>query len=143
MARFTPELTRLLLIRGIARAITPIAILWGIFDWWLIDWMYGLIFGLVTLNYVLIYVLSWLAPAAMNGPWRIRPWQTFVLIINAFALPIVFRSAFGRLPWGFIVITVLFFIGLYTATAVHFHLQQRLPMAGIFAGRRARALSPT
>ena len=87
---------------------------------------------------MLVYVLSWVAPAVMNGPWRIRPWQTFVLLLNAVVLPVVFDRRFGRLPWGFILVTGLFLVGLYAATAIHFHLSSRLPMASIFAARRAQ-----
>jgi len=143
VAKFSPQLTKMLLIRGIARALGPIAILWGIFDWWLINPLYSLIFSLLTLNYVLIYILSWVAPAAMNGPWRIRSWQTFVLIINAFALPIVFRNTFGQMPWGFITITLLFFVGLYASTVIYFQLNERLPMSSIFAARRTQTSSTT
>ena len=50
MPRFSPELTRLLLIRGIARGLTPLAVLWGIYDWWRIDGTCSLIFALLTLN---------------------------------------------------------------------------------------------
>ena len=147
MARFSPQLTRLLVIRGIARALAPVAVLWGIYDWYLFarlavpprfPW-HALVFALLTANYVLVYILTWVAPAALNGPWRIRPWQTFVLLINAFLLPIQFYRHFGTLPWGFIIITLLFLIGLYVATAIYFYLQNRLPMAGVFAVRKAAA----
>ncbi len=137
MARhLTPQLTRLLLIRGVARAIAPIYVLWGIYDWWTVSPTYALVFALLSFNYVIVYVLSWIAPALMAGPWRIRPWQTFVLLINAFLLPVVFRQAHGRLPWGFIAATVVFMIGLYTATAILFYLNERLPMSSIFMAKR-------
>lgn len=137
MPRFSPQLTRLLLIRGIARALAPVAVLWGIYDWYKIRPLYGLIFAALSFNYVIVYALSWIAPALLNGPWRIRPWQTFVLLINAFVLPIAFYRRFnGHLPWGFIVVTFLFFVGLYVATAILFYLQDRLPMGGLFAARR-------
>ncbi len=136
MGRLSPQLARLLLIRGVARALTPVAVLWGVCDWWLVRPLYAVIFAALTLNYVLVYILGWVAPAALNGPWRIRPWQTFVLLINAFVLPIVFKKTFGVLPWGFIIITVLFFIGLYAGTAILFYMQDRLPMGGIFHARR-------
>ncbi|MHC4444610.1 MAG: hypothetical protein ACYTF1_24200 [Planctomycetota bacterium] len=136
MSKLSPKLTWLLIIRGIARAITPIAILWGLYDWWLIDPWYATTFAILTLNYVLVYILSWVAPALLNGPWRIRPWQTFVLIFNAFLLPIIFKKTFGSLPWGFITITALFFIGLFVATTIMFHLNEKLPMANIFIAKR-------
>lgn len=145
MPRFSPQLTRLLLIRGVARAIAPLAVLWGIYDWYVyardgnppqFPW-HALLFAALAGNFVIVYVLSWVAPAALNGPWRIRPWQTFVLLINAFLLPIAFYRRSGALPWGFILITVLFFIGLYVATAIWFYLQNRLPAAAGFAARKA------
>ncbi len=150
MARFSPELTRLLLIRGVARALAPIAVLWGIYDWYCFDRLavpprfpwHALVFAVLAGNYVLVYILSWVAPTALNGPWRIRPWQTFVLLINMFWLPIQFYRYFGSPPYGFILVTLLFFIGLYVATAILFHLQDHLPMATAFALRKARAAPP-
>lgn len=136
MSRLSPELSRLLVIRGLARALAPIAVLWGIYDWWTIHPLYALIFALLAGNYILVYILSWVAPGALNGPWRIRPWQTFVLLINAVLLPIVFKRTHGELPWGFIAITVLFVIGLYVGTYILLYLNERLPMAGIFMARR-------
>jgi len=136
MARFSPQLTRLLVIRGLARAVAPVAVLWGVYDAWLVSPTYGLVLAALTLNYVLVYILTWVAPAALNGPWRIRPWQTFILLINAVLLPILFYRKFDRLPWGFIAITVLFIIGLYVATAIYFHLHARLPMSALFAARK-------
>jgi hypothetical protein len=149
MARFSPQLTRLLLIRGLVRAFTPIAVLWGILDWYAYDrgavpprfpW-HALVFTLLAGNYILVYILSWVAPKQLNGPWRIRPWQTFVLLINLFLLPIQYYRHFHVLLYGFIVINVMFFVGLYIATAILFHLQDHLPMAGLFALRRAQAAS--
>lgn len=146
MSRFAPELQRLLLIRGIARALAPLAVLWGILDWMLVDWRlyghpkWGLIYALLTFNYVIVYVISWVAPAMLQGPWRIRPFQTFVLLGNAVLLPIVFKRTFGRLPWGFIGMTLLFFVGLYAATAILFYLQDKLPMHSIFVARRGGAM---
>ena len=137
MSRFSPQLTRLLVIRGIARALAPVAVLWGIYDWYWVRPLYALIFGLLTFNYVIVYILTWVAPPLLNGPWRIRAWQTFVLLINAVALPIAFYRTHGRVPWGFIAITLLFFVGLYAATWIHFYMQDKLPMAGAFHARKA------
>jgi hypothetical protein len=142
MTRFSSQLTRLLLVRGFARAITPVAVIWAIYDWYWVKPLYALIFGLLTANYVLVYILTWVAPSLLNGPWRIRPWQTFVLILNAFVLPITFYRHLGRVPWGFVAITLLFFVGLYLATVIHFYLQSRLPMAGIFAARKVAQAAP-
>ena len=144
MPQFSVRLTRLLLIRGAARAMVPLAILWGIYDWYLFDRLAvpprfplrALVFALLTWNYVLIYVLGFVAPGALNGPWRIRPWQTFVLLINAFWLPIQYIRHFHQVPWGFILVTLLFIVGLYVGTAIGFHLQEKLPMVGAFASRK-------
>lgn len=150
MAKFSPELTRLLLIRGIARSMAPIAVLWGIVDWYLFDraavpprfpW-HALVFTLLTGNFILLYILVWTAPNLLNGPWRTRPWQTFILLFNFFYLPIQYYRHLGTIPIGFILITILFFVGLYVATAIYFHLQDKLPMAGGFAARRAQAAKP-
>jgi len=136
MPKYSEKLNRLLLVRGLARAVLPLAVLWGLYDWCLINWWYGVIFGALTLNYVLVYILNWVAPAYLNGPWRIRPWQTFIFIINAFLLPYVFWKEFQALPWGFIGITVLSFISLYVSTAILFYFNERMPMSSIFFSRR-------
>jgi len=140
---FSPRLARLLLIRGVSRAIPPIAVLWALYDWCLIEPWYAALFGLLTLNYVLVYVLVWVAPHLLNGPWRVRAWQTFVLLVNALLLPIVFHRTFGVWPWGFIAITVAMVVALYVSTAIFFHLQERLPMAGLFAARRGGVIPGT
>lgn len=134
--KLSPRLTRLLLIRGIARALAPVAVLWGIWDWWQVDWIYALIFAALSFNYVIVYALSWIAPAAQNGPWRIRPWQTFILFINAFVLPIAFYRTQGSVPWGFIAVTFLFFVGLYAGMAIMLHLYRSMPMANFFAAQK-------
>jgi len=134
---FSPQLARLLFIRGLCRAVPPLAVLWAMYDWYLIRPSYAAAFGVLTLNYVLVYILVWVAPRLLNGPWRIRPWQTFVLLINAILLPIIFYRTFnGALCWGFIAITVVMIISLYVSTAIFFHLQDRLPMASVFTARR-------
>jgi len=138
--RFSPELTRLLLIRGVARALAPIAVLWGIYDWWTLQPRYGVIYAALTLNYVLVYILSWVAPALLNGSWRIRPWQTFVLLINFVALPITFYRLRGVVPWYFLAVNFLFLIGLYVATFIMYYLNNRLPMSNIFMARRGGML---
>lgn len=150
MARFSPQLTRLLLIRGIARSITPIAVLWGILDWYAFDRLavpprfpwHALVFALLTGNYILVYILVWVAPNLLNGPWRVRPWQTFVLLINLFFLPIQYYRHTGQILYGFVFVTLLFFVGLYIATAIHFYIQDKLPMAGAFFLRRAQTPKP-
>lgn len=148
---FSPQLTRLLLIRGVVRAIiTPIFILWGICDWYVFDrgavpprfpW-HALAFTLLAGNYILVSILTWAAPTLLNGPWRVRHWQTFVLLFNVFYLPIQYYRHFHVFLWGYVAMSVLFFVGLYIATAIFFHLQDKLPMAGIFAHRKAQTLKP-
>ncbi len=139
---FSFELYRLLLIRGIARALAPIAVLTSIVHWWLISWVHGLVFAALTINYVLVYALMWISPPLTNGPWRVRAWQTFVLLINVFALPIVWYRHRGTVPWIFIAVNILFFVGLFAATKIMFYFQERLPMGQIFAARKGDATMP-
>jgi hypothetical protein len=80
------------------------------------------------------------APALLNGPWRIRPWQTFVLLINFVALPITFYRLRGVVPWYFLAVNFLFLIGLYVATFIMYYLNNRLPMSNIFMARRGGML---
>jgi hypothetical protein len=142
LAKFSSQLTRLLVIRGVARAIMPIFVIWGIYDWYLVRPLYALIFALLSTNYILVYAISWTAPHLLNGPWRIRPWQTFVLLGSAIALPIIYKRHFGQQPWGYIAMSILMVVGLYVATAILFHLNDRLPMGGIFMARRGGYLKP-
>jgi hypothetical protein len=147
MTRLSPHLTRLLIIRGIVRALAPLAVVWGIYDWYCYDrvaipprlpW-HALVFALLAGSYIVVYILNWVAPDLRHGPWRVRPWHTFVLLINFFLLPIQFyRHALG-FPWGFVAINILFFVGLYVATAIMFYFQDHLPMAAIWAARKAAA----
>jgi len=140
MSRLTPELKQMLLIRGISRALLPLSVLWGILDWCFVDWRYALGFAVLTGNFPIVYALTWIAPPYTTGLVRIRPWQTFVLIINAVVLPTLFYRACGRLPYGFIGITILAFAGLFVSTLIQLQFNERLPMAGIFAQRRQQKL---
>jgi hypothetical protein len=136
MRHFEPGLMRLLIIKGACRAGPPIYILWSIFEWSRVDWRWAVGFGALTLNYVLVYLLTWTAPALMNGPWRVRPWQTLVLLANAFVLPVAFRRVYGHLPWIFIAATVLCFASLYVGTAIYLRLHDKLP-SGAFPKKPA------
>jgi hypothetical protein len=136
MRRFSPGLRRLLIIKGICRVGPPLYVLWSIVEWSRIDWRYAAGFAALTLNYVIVYALTWTAPALMNGPWRVRPWQTLVLLANAIALPVLFWRAHGHLPWIFIASTILCAASLYVGTAIYIHLQTRLPAAALFAANR-------
>jgi hypothetical protein len=60
--KLSPELNRLLIIRGLCRAVLPAAVLWGIVDWYRIRPIYGLIFGALTLNYIITFALVWVSP---------------------------------------------------------------------------------
>ena len=142
MSKFSPELTRLLVIRGVARAIPPIFVLWSLYDWYAVRPLYALIFALLTANYLLVYALSWVAPYLLNGPWRIRPWQTFVLLASIIALPIACKSRLGAIPWGYLGMSVLLVASLYVATVILFYLNDRLPMGQIFMARRGGFLKP-
>ena len=127
----------MLLIKGFSRFLLPFSVLWGIVDWLFVSPWMALAYAALAGNYILVYALSWTAPALMNGPWRIRAPQTFILLANAVALPIMFNSARGRLPWGFIAITVLAFAALIASTAIHMHLHERLPADAAFAARKS------
>jgi hypothetical protein len=131
------KLSWLLIIRGIARLITPIYVLWGIVDWYDVHPVAAVVFGALTFNYVIVYVLQWVARSLVNGPWRIQPWQSFVLLINVIALPVTYRIRLGHVPWAFVAVGILFVIGLYVGTVIYFYIQQRAPMADIFARRRS------
>ena len=117
----------MLIIKGICRAGPPVYVLWSILDWYRVDWRYAAVFAALTLNYLIVFALTWTAPALMNGPWRVRPWQTFVLAANAIALPIVFYRAHGHLPWIFFVALVFLIATLYVGTAIYLHLNSKLP----------------
>jgi len=127
--RFSPKLMWLLVTRGVCRAVLPLAVLWGIADWYRVRPIYGLIFAALTLNYVLVYILVWVAPHLLNGPWRVRPWQTFILLANAIILPITFRRELGTWPWGFMCSQLMMIAALVVATKILFYLQSRVPAA--------------
>lgn len=136
MQRFSPSLRRLLIIKGVCRVGPPLYVLWSIVEWCRIDWRYAVGFAALTLNYVLVYALTWTFPSLMNGPWRVRPWQTMVLLANAVILPIVFWRARGTLPWIFFLATFLCAASLYIGTAIYIHLQTKLPASALFAAKR-------
>lgn len=136
MRRLSSTLTWLLFIKGVCRAGPPLFVLWSIFEWCRVDWHYAVVFGVLTFNYVLVYILTWTAPSLMQGPWRIRPWQTLILLANTIALPIMFRRVHGHLPWLFIAAALLCLVSLWVGTAIYLHLQQKLPMSAVFAGQR-------
>jgi len=133
---FSPQLARLLVIRGICRAVLPLAVLWGLYDWYWIRPAWAAIFLLLTGNYLLMYAFSWVAPHLLGGPWRVRPWQTFVLLGNAILLPFAFHRICGTWPWLFIAVQVLMVAALYVSTVILFYFNDRLPMSTIFQTRR-------
>ena len=98
------------------------------------------IFLLLAGNYVLVWLLSWVARSLLNGPWRVRPWQTLVLMLNFVSLPIVYYRVHGEMVWGFLGINVLLFAGLFASTAILVYFGDRLPMNQIFAADRGMEL---
>ncbi|HOA73545.1 MAG TPA: hypothetical protein PL151_12005 [Phycisphaerae bacterium] len=138
--RLSPGLGRLLFIKGVCRAGPPVYVLWSIVEWCRVDWRYAIVFGALTLNYVLVYALTWTYPALMQGPWRVRPWQTLLLLANAVVLPIMFWRTRGHLPWIFFVAAVFCAACLYIGTAIYIHLNEKLPMGAVFAKTRDPAL---
>lgn len=134
------KLQNLLFIRGLARQIVPLAVLWSAVDWYLVKPVCGVIFLLLTGNYVLVWLLSWVARSLLNGPWRVRPWQTLVLMLNFVSLPIVYYRVHGEMVWGFLGINVLLFAGLFASTAILVYFGDRLPMNQIFAAERGMEL---
>jgi hypothetical protein len=141
--RFSPTLGRLLFIKGVCRAGPPAYVLWSIVDWCRVDWRYALAFAALSFNYVIIYSLTWTYPALMQGPWRVRPWQTLMLAANAVVLPVMFHRAHGHLPWITIAAAALCLASLYIGAAIYLYLNERLPMAGAFASRRDPRLPVT
>ena len=142
MARtnYSAPLKRMLIVRGVCRIMPPLAVAWGVYDWFWIRPLYSLVYAALTANYLLVYALSWTAPHLLNGPWRIRPWQTFVLLINAVVLPVAFHRCHDRWPWYFIAVQVLLVAALYVSTAILFYFNERLPMSNIFQSRRGGLL---
>ena len=137
MARFSPKLMTILLTRGVARAVLPLYVLWSIWDWAAIHVGYAAVFGLLTVNYLWVYVLSWVAPGLMNGPWRVRPWQTFVLLGNIIVLPVVYFRAFGRVEWFFLFWSAALIAALVVSTALQAYLIRKSPLSGAFALRKS------
>jgi hypothetical protein len=119
-----------------------LAVLWGVYDWFRIHPLYAVVFGLLTGNYLLLYAFSWVAPHLLGGPWRVRPWQTFVLLGNAILLPFAFHRTCGSWPWLFIAVQVLMVAALYVSTAILFYFNDRLPMSTIFQTRRGGMIPP-
>lgn len=132
----------MLRVRVAGRVIVPVGVLWGIFDWFRIAPLYGLIYGLLTFNYVLTLFFLVTRSPHINGPLRIRPIQTFILLINAFALPIVFYRTFGVVTWFFILVCLLMVAGLYAGAVTHMYFMEKLPMASLFQKKNAFRAGP-
>jgi hypothetical protein len=110
-----------------------VALLWSAWDWYLIGPVYAGIFLLLTGNYLIVWALGWVARSLLDGPWRVRPWQTFILVLNFVTLPIVFYVKHGQVVWGFLAINVLLFVGLYVSTAILLYFDRHLPLGNMFA----------
>ena len=144
LARFSPKLKWLLRLRAAGRVIVPLTVLWGVYDWFRIAPLYGIIYALLTFNYVLALLFILTRSPQINGPLRVRPIQTFILLINAFALPIVFYKTIGLVPWFFITVCILMVASLYVGTVTHLYFMQKLPMAAVFQQQqRAPQRNPT
>jgi hypothetical protein len=130
MRERSQKLGTLLFVRGLARQVVPVAVVWSAIDWWLVRPAYGVVFLVLTFNYLITWALNWVAPTYLNGPWRVRPWQTLILLANMISLPIVFYRVYGQIVWGFIVVNVLLIISLYVGTAIMLYFNEKLPMPG-------------
>ncbi|MFQ6048043.1 MAG: hypothetical protein ACE5K7_01605 [Phycisphaerae bacterium] len=140
MKRLSAKLGALLLVRGALRPLAPITVIWGVVAWWFVAPMAAAVYALLTGNYVVVYVLTWVRPAAIHGPWRVRAVQTFVVLANSFAIPIVYYWRGWSLPWGFVVMSVIYHAGLVASTYILLYLQQRLPMVSVFSRQRSALL---
>lgn len=136
MAKLGFKLTWLLIIRALARPTASIAVIWGIVDWYFVHPAAAVVFGLLTFNFVVVHIFGWVAPSQINGPLRIRPFQTFVMLGNVIILPIVFHRTYGYVPWGFVAAGVLFIVGLFVSTWIYVYLNEKLPMGQLFADQR-------
>jgi hypothetical protein len=140
MARFSPKLTTILLTRGTLRAVLPLYVIWSVWEWALLQPWVAVGFAALTWNYVFVYLMSWFAPPFMNGWWRVRPVQTFVLLGNIVALPIVHYQMRGTLPWWFLGWSLLLIVALYVSTVLQIYLQKALPMGSVFTARKMAGL---
>jgi hypothetical protein len=140
MVQRSRKLDSLLFIRGLARQVVPVAIVWSAWDWYRVSPYWAVVFLVLTGNYLLVWVFSWVAPSLLNGPWRIRPWQTLILIANFVALPIMFYRLYGEIVWGFLAINLLLFISLIVSTAILVYLGDKLPANQAFALERGMGL---
>jgi len=133
------RLTVLLAVRASLRILAPITVIWGVVAWSFVGWPYAVGYAAVTWNYVLVFMLTWIARTAMQGPWRVRPIQTFIVLANSFVLPWVYYHRGWALPWGFVGMCVGYHVGLVISTYIFLYLRERLPMASVFAPQREAA----
>jgi hypothetical protein len=132
----------MLRVRVAARVIVPVGVVWGVYDWFWIHPVCAIIYGLLTFNYVLALFFVVTRSPQINGPLRIRPIQTFILLINAFVLPIVYYRTYGVVPWFFILVCLLMAAGLYAGVVTHIYFMQKLPMAPLFQKQHANKEAP-
>jgi hypothetical protein len=129
-----------MVVRGALRVLAPITVVWGIAAWWFVGALPAVMYGLLVWNYVLVYILTWTAPKAIHGPWRVRPVQTFIVLGNSFVLPWMYYARGWPLPWGFLAMCIVYHIALFVSTYILLYLQEHLPMGGIFAQQRTGLL---
>ena len=139
MRERSQKLGTLLFVRGLARQVMPVAIVWSAIDWWLVRPIYAVVFLVLTFNYLIVWALNWIAPAHLSGPWRVRPWQTLILLANMISLPVVYYRVHGQIVWGFIAVNVLLIISLYVGTAIMLYFNEKMPMPGTLRQQPAGA----
>ena len=135
----SPKLTMLLAIRASLRILAPITVIWGVVAWSFAGWPYAVVYAALTWNYVLVFLLTWIARTAMQGPWRVRPIQTFIVLANSFVLPWMYYHRGWALPWGFVGMCVVYHIGLAVSTYIFLYLRDRTPIGAVFAPQREAA----
>jgi len=139
------KLVTLLAIRALARLCAPILVVWLVVEAWPLppQPLWGVLAIVLFGNYVAVYVLTWVAPHHLDGIWRFRPIQGFVLLGACVAIPIVHVQTGRGVPWLFVGVAVLYHVGLIVAIWVHLYLHHRSPLARTRAGRPAAPAAGT
>lgn len=104
-------------------------VIYAVVLWWRVHPVAAVVFAALTFNYPVAYVMIYTAPAQIRGVWRVRMWQTVLLLLNAVVLPIVHYVVLGTVPWGFVIAGVVLVVAWYTATAMLFYMQDRSPLS--------------
>lgn len=131
--RRSPKLLALLVIRGTARFLIAFYVAWSLSGWFGISVWAGVVFALLTWNYLFTYVVGWFSPAVLGGPLRVRPWQSFVLFANALVFPVAEYAVHGRIPWFFLLVVAACVAGMVAAVTVLRYMQERMPLGRVLA----------